>query len=248
MTYAAFTAFALTIAVLVGLYVLHWQPWRGLRAEPRFLDAHQTGAIIRTDSDGYAAALTAADLYARQKASVADYVAASAGAAADFTREERLRICECVAEIDAMPGLAPLRPIPWVFAKTTGLAYENGLPHTRGSVIFLCPETTPEDDDALTNLLVHEKVHVFQRQAPDYTDAYIRARGYERTRTRRADYSELVRSNPDLDEWVYTDADEGPIAAVYTSATPDSITDVDMTGHEHPFEAMAYEVGRSHRM
>ncbi|NDD31695.1 MAG: hypothetical protein EB084_25885 [Proteobacteria bacterium] len=244
----AFVAFALTTAVLVGLYGLHWQPWRLRAREPRFLDAHQTRAIIQADSDGYAAALTSADLHARQTASIAAYVAASAGAADDFTPEERARIRECVAEIDAMPGLAALAPIPWVFAKTRDRVYENGLPHTRGSVIFLCPDTTPEDDDALTNLLVHEKVHVFQRLAPDYTDAYIRARGYERTRTRRADYSELVRSNPDLDEWVYTDADEGPIAALYTSATPASITDVDMTGHEHPFEAMAYEVGRTHRL
>jgi len=211
-------AFSITACLLIALYALDWQPWHGGSArEPRFFKTHQTRSLIKADADGYAASLTTADLHARHSASVSDYIESSMRAAADFTEDERARIRECTAEIDAMPGLQALARVPWVFAKTEELVYENGLPHTRCAVIFLCPETTPEDDDALTNLLIHEKVHVFQRMFPDPTYEYIAARGYKRTPTKRADHSPLVRSNPDLDEWIYTENVEGeeePMAAV----------------------------------
>ena len=135
---------------------------------------------------------------------------------------------------------AALEQLPWVFAKTSGSAYEDGLPHTRAPhVIFVSSSTLLLRDKALAKTLLHEKIHVYQRLHPEKTAAAIVGAGYTKTRRLRRDVP-LIRANPDLDEWIYMDPKKREMALVYNCDTPDSINDV-AEGEEHPYEAMAYE-------
>jgi len=55
----------------------------------------------------------------------------------------------------------------------------------------------------------------------------------------------LVRSNPDLDPWIYLHPKtQRPMMAVYRSAKPKNINDVILadSAAEHPYESMAYEI------
>ena len=126
------------------------------------------------------------ELFARYKAGVRD-----------FNTAERAAIGRCVEQIDAAvrtdyPAFARL---PWAFIKVAD-AIEGGLPHTRGKYIVL-PEracgrlvaaaAAPGRDSIRTlDLLLHEKVHVFQRLNPIAMDelftqqwGFVRAKSIE---------------------------------------------------------------------
>jgi hypothetical protein len=138
--------------------------------------------------------------------------------------------------------LAALAAIPWVIAKTTTPAYEDGLPHTRADVIFLSSTTLHKKDTDLARTLLHEKVHLYQRKYPQETAQAIADAGYHRTDRRRTE-TPLARANPDLDDWVYEDPAGVPMLTVYNSAKPSSIGDVTGSNdHEHPYETMAYSL------
>lgn len=134
-----------------------------------------------------------------------------------------------------------LEKLPWVFAKTTGSAYEDGLPHTRApNIIFLSARTLASRDKALAKTLLHEKIHVYQRAYPDKAATAIAGAGYAKTGRLRRDVP-LIRANPDLDEWIYADPSGRDMALVYSREAPHSIGDVTGGSGEHPYEVMAYE-------
>jgi len=173
---------------------------------------------------------------------LSDYIVSAGNSALSFTMQEQEEIREAVRVIDTMQGLRELADIPWVFALTQSPFYENGLPHTRGSVIFLTRGGWSAQ--SLQGLLIHEKVHVYQRVKPDETEAWIRSHGYTRTNIARSEYP-LIRANPDLDKSIYKDAEGNIMISAYSSDKPSRITDASSNGsHEHPFEAMAYFVSR----
>lgn len=164
-------------------------------------------------------------------------------------------ICECTAKL------------PWTFALTSADgAYEAGLPHTRGHIIFLCESifatssphggraeaaatssTTTSSHTSVKNLLrtlVHEKLHVYQRYFPEeclvtlYHMLSFRRHGMRSDF--RAHVDDRIRSNPDLDGYVYT-RDGHLCFARYTSTSPRSVLDTVQVGPtEHPHEWLAY--------
>lgn len=126
-------------------------------------------------------------------------------------------------------GLLELAEIPWKIAVLRD-SLENGYPHTLESIVCL-PRSFAVDacavaaEDATENtadqvaakkaarkhvlkILIHEKVHVFQRLRPDETQRYVKVALGCQKRYRREDlHASLrnrLRSNPDLDDWIYT--------------------------------------------
>ena len=143
---------------------------------------------------------------------------------------------------------ALLKNLPWIFVKTTAQAYEDGLPHTRGpNVICLSTQTLHTKNTVLKRTMLHEKVHIYQRVYPEQTASVIKAAGYHKTTTPRNTIP-LIRANPDLDKWIYEDANGKPMLAVYNSAKPSGISDISNknSNQEHPYESMAYAVGGEH--
>ena len=108
---------------------------------------------------------------------------------------------------------------PWKIAKVTGHV-ENGFPHTHDDIIYLSStflekmmsnKTTQEIYDSIGFILLHEKVHVWQRKEPYlFENLYTKFLPFEKIKLNAESYKWLEknsRTNPDgLDlNWVYTD-------------------------------------------
>lgn len=221
-----------------------------------FMSARSAARFLSADADGYVAGMTSLDLHARRATSASEYIVKIAAACMDFTPKQRQKYKDAAREADdAMAKLGdknsfglPLGQIsrqPWVFAITRGALYEDGMPHTRAHVIFVS-STQPINGRDLVRTLVHEKIHVYQRQHQTTVNRILERHGYTKWRRRRD--VPRIRANPDLDDWVYIDPIDNhqPMMAVYSSATPSSVTDVllNTPSFEHPYEQMAYAVSR----
>jgi len=135
-------------------------------------------------------------------------------------------------------NLSRLADVQWVFAKS---GYEEGLPHTRGNIIFLSDDTLKQSDARLKSILLHEKVHVYQRANRGEMERVIKNAGYVRVSQRLG--SNRARNNPDIDEYIYQGPDGKMQVCRYTSDAPSSIRDVLCNPMEdHPYETMAYDV------
>lgn len=185
-----------------------------------FLSRQQTAEFLSADEDGFIQRLTRCDLKARQCLSHDEYRQIAVLSADEFTPDEKnyLKIfCrEANSWFTGMPN------VPWVFAKAQ---YEQGLPHTRGDVIFL-------NGLYETETLVHERVHIYQKMMPSLCQeacrGYIQVSGQE----------ELYRSNPDTDSRLWR---RGGVLCgkFYNSKCPMSIDDCSQRAL-HPLEAQAY--------
>lgn len=225
-----------------------------------FLSGQETSAFILQDRDHYIRSLSNYDLAARHAQSQEQYASASAASATSFTREEKLRLSSCCEAADRAVSerladdprvqrwvnARALAGIRWKIGITRDPTYEGGYPHTRADVIFLCrPEVSKMTDAELQTMLLHEKIHVYQRIYNDEFGMFIRANGYHKFCYRKSLC--MARANPDLDKYVYCDRHGNMMAALYAREKPEGITDVIYTGphgHEHPNEVCAYAVSR----
>jgi hypothetical protein len=215
-----------------------------------FLSAEETAAFLASDGDAYMKNLSPLDLYARKAATWQEYRTRAAEGARDFATDQRVRVARAARAGDAFLrslrmcelDAAAIADMPWVIALTEGSGYEDGLPHTRGNIIFLSTHID-ETHESLVRTLVHEKVHIYQRMHPEAMSAYLERRGFRRWKQRLGE--PRIRANPDVDPWIYIDpATEEPMAAFYSTDKPVSITDVVLRdpSFEHPYERIAYEI------
>ena len=186
-----------------------------------FLSRQQTADFLGSDDDGFIQRLTRCDLRARKCQSNNEYRQMAVLSADEFTLDEKNKLITfCQKAEQHFVGMPAL---PWVFAKAH---YEEGLPHTRTNIIFM--------DNVLSVLtLVHERVHVYQKQFPEICREACR--GY--IQVSRPDL-ELYRSNPDTDSKVWM-RDGILCGKFYWSKSPTSILDCSQRAH-HPLEAQAY--------
>lgn len=191
-----------------------------------FLSRAQTQLLLEDDRDGFVSRMSRFDLAARHVTSKAEYLVKAALSADDFTPHERDVIWRESQRADEYLSGTVYTGIPWCFAKAR---YEEGLPHTRGSVIFL-------DGVASASTLVHEMVHVHQKARGPRIP-----RGY----TMSSVTFKNMRTNPDTDGRAWFKGTV-PADAFYRSDRPSGLTDV-VQYVEHPFEAEAYAVSYSFR-
>ena len=191
-----------------------------------FLSRSQTQNFLQSDPDGFASRLSSIDLGARHSRSRSDYIEKSVRSAQDFTVDETDAIWREVQRADEYLAGTRYSGVPWRIAKAQ---YEEGLPHTRGTVIFV-----PGVVDAAT--LVHEMVHVIQKtRGPRIPPGY----------TRSSATFQNIRANPDTDGKVWFMGNT-PADSFYKSSRPMGISDV-VQYVEHPFEAEAYAVSDAFR-
>lgn len=227
-----------------------------------FLTRDSTQEFVLQDEDMYVSKLTPQDVRARRCASNDEYKAVAIRACSEFSPAQKKVLTEasCQADVrlarattfDAIIDLRVLADMPWKFACVTGTAYENGWPHTRSDVIFLSKAFFQHYSPALGPLtsafrdivetLIHEKVHVFQRAYPELMRVYNMSHGFERIAPKAA-YDRLdIRSNPDLDGFVYS-KHKRPCFVRYRSSHPSGMDDTEDVGPtEHPNEEMAYRL------
>ena len=134
--------------------------------------------------------------------------------------------------------------IPWKFGRVTGKLYEYGLAHTRfNDVIIFSEDSLNNTEPQFTKTLIHEKIHLYQKQYPNDVQTYLSYNNIVKVKKR--EYQDYIRANPDLDDWIYKDNKTGFIfKCEYNSKIPKNILDVKNTNQlfEHPFEKMAVEI------
>lgn len=214
----------------------------------QFLSANETYSFLIEDPDFYIANLSPTDLYARKVKLAADYKHRAANSAISFTQDQMLRFSDAAVKADKffsslyIKGVdcAKIATIPWCIAMTQGSIYEGGLPHTRAGTIFVSSDID-ETPESLLRVLVHEKVHIYTRLYPEEIAYYLESNGYIKWKQRMG--VPRIRSNPDLDAWIYIEPkSESPMVAYYSSDRPKAIGDIVLShpSAEHPFELLAY--------
>jgi len=100
--------------------------------------------------------------------------------------------------------------IKWIFANTytnyhldTIKENEQGLPHTRENVILLSKNVLKNDALNLTNTLLHEKIHIYQRYNPKIFDTIIKEMGLKELDRKHFKQAKYIRSNPDTNNKLY---------------------------------------------
>lgn len=150
-------------------------------------------------------------------------------------------------------GYRALADMTWRFACTTGRNSENGWPHTIGDVILMPVKSLENRPDAeLLRLVVHEAVHVAQRQDPLGARRVVSSMGFEpaSANTRRLVLSlGEARKNPDTDGTLYER--NGVVCHPVFKGHVSTLSDVAYLPHkrhkgfewahnpEHPYEIMA---------
>ena len=245
------------IVAVVVVLVSVWWLGRERGGQCQFMSVDETVRFIVGDADGYHRRFHKEDLYARKVASVDEYCQriVKSGCIGTFTPEEQQRIVVACRDADRFfrercgeawfDGYKCSR-MTWKIACVDGMEYENGLPHTRGSIIFFPRRYLYIKNQAqYTRTLIHEKIHVYQKSYPDHTKLYVAAHGFEVVGHRRGS---LVRANSDTDDFVYRVYGTGEqLFAKYKNHTPESIEDIfyadnSTQRNEHPFERMAVDI------
>lgn len=214
-----------------------------------FLSRDETKHFLLSDPDGYGRSLNPANLEACGVASHADLLDKWSSSATSFTPEDVKKLQDAALLSDYQiykelsdPLASQLRTIGWKFAKTVHPYYLDGLPHTRADVIFLTDKTlTTSSTTRLASILVHEKVHVWQRQHPEEMQGWIDKKNYRQVKRILEDG--LQRANPDVDDWLYEDGTT-VFGVRYNTAQPHSLSDIMGYGKDvdHPYEQFAYSI------
>lgn len=239
-------------------FVVEWNS--PSRDKITFLSAKETAKFIMSDPDNYTHNLNGWDLIARNVSTEIDYRRQAASAALEFSEDQKSRLKSAAAKADKFFACYKSDPnqtndyvdisgkdiaaIPWIFALTDDSVYEDGMPHTRANTIFLSTivDETPRH---LFKILVHEKVHLYQRLYPKQCVAYLASHGFIQWKMRQG--VPRIRSNPDVDPWIYIELQSSkPLMALYVSDRPknisDTVTAFDDISYEHPYELMAYTI------
>jgi hypothetical protein len=222
-----------------------------------FLTEQETKSFLNADEDRYISSMTVPDLYARHVPSHLAYREKAVQSAISFTEAQKAKIEASVEFASAFLNthiseyIDPvwMNKIPWKIALTKHRNYEDGLPHTRNDIIFLTDVfVNTLSKQKLTETLIHEKIHIYQRFYPALIQETLEKNGYSIWRERR-NYP-LIRSNPDLDHFIYKHPSGEIMVSVYRNDTPTSIQDTMQPNelHEHPYEEIAYTIANRYTL
>ena len=231
-----------------------------IRSNINFLTKNQTQNFFIADTDHYNESLTKFDLIALKTKSKSSYLQTILNSADNFTNKEKKRLesaakkadlffenfLEITNEFTPYFDNIKCKKLEWNFAKTLNHIYQEGLPHTRQNLIFLTDDIINKtNDNILIMILIHEKVHIYERTYPQDVQKIFHLFGYT-PYNQLSNYS-MARSNPDVDRIVYKDNKGNLTYAKYKSSTPNSLFDVIFpipysAESEHPNEYLAYYI------
>jgi hypothetical protein len=234
----------------------------------------ETSTFLRNDNDRYVRNMSELDLHARNVKTYMEYINNIEDTAISFTDEEKELLITCANNADKYLKMEDFKElkygkyingndlanIKWVFANTYTnrfnnkiKEYEEGLPHTRENIIFVSKHVLKYDELNLTNTLIHEKIHIYQRYNSKLFDKIIREMGLLELDKKSFKYSKYIRSNPDTNNKIYynnidNNIDNNNIMVyMYRNDNPNGINDVvhNNLSKEHPYEKIAYEIAEN---
>uniref|UniRef100_A0A6C0LD16 Uncharacterized protein n=1 Tax=viral metagenome TaxID=1070528 RepID=A0A6C0LD16_9ZZZZ len=236
-----------------------------------YMSYEETVRFLESDEDRYVANLSPIDLYARKVSSKEEYINIIKGEATHFNKGDKLMLDKCTKKADELLrninintissesnldyskylNYKDIANIKWVLAITrndNGGKYEDGLSHTRKHIIFLSQDVLNYSEDEIIKLLIHEKIHIYQRYNEASFKTIIYNMGYaESTDSQEISQDKLkyVRSNPDVNNKIYKNLHTGELMiCLYSSDKPKNINDIIIENYamEHPYEKIAYEI------
>ena len=232
-----------------------------------FMNYKGTSIFLTNDNDRYVRNMSELDLCARNVKSHTEYINNIEETAISFEKSEKDLLSKCAANADKYFKSEAYKEfkysnqidgnniadIKWIFANTYANGFNNkikeneeGLPHTRENIIFVSKNVLKYDELNLTNTLIHEKIHIFQRYNPKILDKIISDMGLIELDKGLYKYSKYIRTNPDTNNKIYYNKNNKDIIFVclYRNNNPNSINDVLHNNYstEHPYEKIAYEI------
>jgi hypothetical protein len=208
-----------------------------------FPSVASTVEMLSTQGIKFFEDMTPLDLQARNTTSRDAYKHTYMTSIVPFNKTERRLLNNQVTHMDKMCAMFPrLLSISWKFAKLKP-GIEDDFPHTLGDTIFIHDKLLSSGDARIRSTLIHEKIHVYQRQYGVQTHMLVcNVLGFTpfdvKTRFPK------IRNNPDTNGVVYTFGTSlaNPCYQAYNDK-PKSLSDSMVYGsceYEHPYEAMAY--------
>lgn len=225
-----------------------------------FMNNEETKQFLLKDQDNYVKNLSKYDIYARHVKTNEEYLNNIANVASNFTEEEIIRLIKCSKDADIffkdlnikkykeINGI-DIASIKWIYAITDNNIYEEGLPHTRDNIIFLSKNIFKNIDNDLTNTLIHEKIHIYQRYNSKLFNNILTTMNYSIIDKNLIENNHLIRSNPDINKNIYIDNKTKKILiCLYRNDKPSGINDVIINNYsiEHPYEMIAYDIANYH--
>lgn len=223
-----------------------------------FLTKEELFNFLNLNIDNYYDTFTKKDLMVRNVNNLDEYIKKIYNSVSEFTPNEKRIIQTCINKIsnnldkikfDYFDG-EKANEIIWKIGCIKGDKYEDGLPHTRNDIIILNKNNITENSmNDIISLLIHEKVHVYQKMYPEDINNYLKKNNFkrigERSEINNSSNLENIRANPDLDKWVYEDNNK-IYKAIY-EPNAKTVSDVKYSSNdgqksEHPFEKMAIEL------
>ena len=216
-----------------------------------FLNNDTLYDFLIKDNDNYYKTFNKNDMIVRNINSINDYHKIIKQSVCNCSEVIKNKIIKCINLIDNKINNInydyfngeKFNKIIWKIGFIKGKLYEGGLPHTRNDIIILPIDYLESlDNITLTKLLIHEKIHVYQKLYHDDIEKYLIKNNFNIIN--KIIYNR--RANPDMHNKIYMDKDNNIYYSQYNNK-PKNIMDVtyypiNNSLHEHPFEKMAYEI------
>jgi F0F1-type ATP synthase gamma subunit len=206
-----------------------------------FLDKEQLFDLLKNDNDNYYKTFSKNDYKTRNINNINEYINLIKESTTDFTHLEKDKLIRCIEKVNIYFDNIKYEwfdgnkanAILWKIGCVKGKLYENGLPHTRIDTIILSKEHLNTYDNKLIKLLIHEKIHVYQKMYPNDVQLYIKLNGFIPIKKR--EMNDNIRANPDLDNLIYKDKESNIIRDVIYYPSDSQL-------YEHPYETMAITI------
>ncbi len=245
--------FSILILIFLISFIKNYTFEQIKESKSYYMTKNELYEYLIKDSDNYFKNFSNVDFKVRKVNNINEYYQNIKSACSDInkTTEKFLNKCITIANEKlsnySCVGFdgAKCANLEWKIGIVKDKLYEEGFPHTRHNVIIL-PSSSLNKKESLINTLIHEKIHVYQKTYPKDIEQYLQNNGFTKYKLRNSFNNINIRSNPDMDEWIYKNKDNEIMIAEYIN-NPKSIMDVNIKPnnsyqYEHPFEYMAYNI------
>jgi len=215
-----------------------------------FLKSTETQEVLNNDADHYYKTFNKTDFKLRKSKNLAEYLEKISNSGSEGEEENKEKILDCIGRINKklQPGtqegidIQKFLKMEWRIGFTGDTFYENGLPHTRTNVIILNNKDVEKRSITdLCRLLIHEKVHVYQKiyktEFSKYLDKHFEITG-------KKGKQEDIPANPDTDNFIYKKKSTDEVFQGIYREKPKHFRDIAFTDDdhtkEHPNESVAY--------
>lgn len=214
----------------------------------KLLSKYELQNILINNVDNYYNEFTVLDLKVRNVNSVDEYIKKIKDVYYECNSVEYSKILHAINKVNNIIKKYNIigfdgnkaSNIQWKIGVINGNVYECGLPHSRNDVIIIPNNIL--NSYRLKNILLHEKIHVYQKLFPSDIQQYFINNGFKKSRKK----TENIRANPDIDKYIYKNNNNHEMMCIYND-NPLSIFDVSYIPNndiknEHPLEYMAYTI------